>query len=83
MRQSPAGNILITRSVFTKIGHPFKKERSAAMQKIKTTFTLLIFILLFIAGLSLVTNYFSSPISHISQQENLIFFQAFIAFPKM
>jgi hypothetical protein len=53
------------------------------MQKIKTTLTILIFILLFIAGLSLVNNYYSGPVPHISQQENLIFFPAFVDFPKM
>ncbi len=44
------------------------------MQKIKTTLTILIFILLFIAGLSLVNNLYSGSPTHISQQGSLIAF---------
>lgn len=42
------------------------------MAKLRTTLTILIFILLFIAGLSLVNSYYSSSPHHVSQQENLI-----------
>jgi hypothetical protein len=71
-RQSPQGNILSESGVFTKIAHPFKIERSNAMQKIKTTLTILIFILICIAGLSLAADYYSSAAPHLSQQQNLI-----------
>ncbi len=83
MRQSLWGNILSMRSVFTKIAHPFKNERSNVMNKIRTTLTILIFILLFIVGLSLVTNYYSSPSPHISQQENMILYQYLIDYPRI
>jgi hypothetical protein len=47
------------------------------MAKIKITLTILIFILLFIVGLSLVNSYYSSSPRHISQQENIIVVQTF------
>ncbi len=42
------------------------------MAKLRTTLMILIFILLFIAGLSLVNSYYSSSPHHISLQNNII-----------
>jgi sensor histidine kinase regulating citrate/malate metabolism len=41
------------------------------MQKIRTTLTILIFILVSIAVLSMVSSYYASYPPHISQQENI------------
>ncbi len=42
------------------------------MAKIRTTLTLLIFLLLFIAGLTLMNSYYSNPSPHLSQHHNNI-----------
>lgn len=42
------------------------------MQKIQITLTILIFLILFFASLSLVTNLLASSVPHIGQIQNLI-----------